>query len=194
MNVVRPYRMQARAAATEATRARILAAARDHFMRRWYDEVTLQDVARGAGVSVQTVLNHFGGKEQLLVALGDHVSEEIRGRRAVVPGDVRAAVEALVDDYELTGDPTIRMLALEERVEGLSRLLDVGRRSHRDWVASTLGGGDHLPELVVATDVYTWKLLRRDMRLSRDATAAAMRRLVDGVLTAPDTTTLERRG
>jgi hypothetical protein len=98
---------------------------------------------------------------------------------------VAGAVAALVDDYEVTGDPTIRVLALEERVAGLSSLLDVGRRNHRAWVEETLGGGERLPALVVATDVYAWKLLRRDMRLSRDATVAHMRRLVDGVLATP---------
>jgi hypothetical protein len=36
--------------------------------------------------------------------------------------------------------------------------------------------------LVVATDVYTWKLLRHDRGLSRSATQERMRALVDAVL------------
>jgi hypothetical protein len=36
--------------------------------------------------------------------------------------------------------------------------------------------------LVVATDVYTWALLRRDRGLSRDHTEARMLRLVEAVL------------
>ena len=39
-----------------------------------------------------------------------------------------------------------------------------------------------VPELVVATDVYTWKLLRRDQGLSRDETLAAMLRIVQALL------------
>jgi hypothetical protein len=39
-----------------------------------------------------------------------------------------------------------------------------------------------VPELVVATDVYTWKLLRRDQGLSRDDTAAAVLRIVNALL------------
>jgi hypothetical protein len=39
--------------------------------------------------------------------------------------------------------------------------------------------------LVVATDVYTWKLLRRDRRLGRQRTEERIRRLVDAVLTPP---------
>ncbi len=44
---------------------------------------------------------------------------------------------------------------------------------HRDWVEtifalrSSPGGEDLVDLLVVATDVYTWKLLRRDRGLLR---------------------------
>ena len=37
-------------------------------------------------------------------------------------------------------------------------------------------------ELIVATDVYTWKLLRRDQGLSRERTAAAIRHMVQAIL------------
>lgn len=178
--------MQARAAAAADTRERILAAGRGAFMERWYDEVTLQDLARDADVSVQTVINHFGGKEPLFLALAERFSEEIEERRSVAPGDRRAAVAAIVADYEITGDVTIRMLAIEERIGALRAVMDLGRASHRDWVARTLGDGDVLPALVVATDVYTWKLLRRDQRLSTTATTDTMRRLVDGVLSGKE--------
>lgn len=178
--------MQARAAAAAETRERILVAGRDAFMERWYDEVTLQDIAGDAGVSVQTLINHFGGKEPLFLALAERFSEEIEGRRAVPPGDRGAAVAAVVADYEITGDMTIRMLATEERVSALRPVMDMGRASHRDWVARTLGDGSLLPALIVATDVYTWKLLRRDQRLSITATTDSMRRLVDGVLSGKE--------
>ena len=57
----RAYSMELRAAAAEATRERILEAAADSFMEHWYDDVTIASVAKQAGVSGQTVLNHFGG-------------------------------------------------------------------------------------------------------------------------------------
>ena len=41
--------------------------------------------------------------------------------------------------------------------------------------------------LVVATDVYTWKLLRRDRGLGRDRTERRMRLLVDRLLALPTT-------
>jgi AcrR family transcriptional regulator len=175
--------MELRAAAAEATRERILTAAAEASLARWYDDVTLAEVAKRAGVSGQTVINHFGGKEQLAAAAHQRVSEQITTRRYTPePGDVPATIEVLVDDYEATGDGTIRLLALEEKVPSLRPLLDKGREGHRAWVESMFGDPELVPELVVATDVYTWKLLRRDQELSRDATAAAMRRIVDALL------------
>jgi AcrR family transcriptional regulator len=58
--------MHARAAAAQKTRERIVDAAIELFVTRWYDEVTLREVASRSGVSLQTVVNHFGSKERLL--------------------------------------------------------------------------------------------------------------------------------
>jgi AcrR family transcriptional regulator len=194
MNTTRSYRMDSRRAATEATRERILDAAVDAFLTRWYDEVTLQDVAGAAGVSSQTVINHFGGKEPLFMAVATRLGEQIVARRDTAPaGDVDALIDALVDDYEITGDATIRALALEEKVEPIRPLMAEGRASHRHWVETRFGRPDLLAELVVATDAYTWKLLRRDQGLSRDATRDAMRRTVLALLALePDTEERER--
>jgi AcrR family transcriptional regulator len=183
MKTKKPYNMELRAAAAEATRERILAAAADVFLERWYDDVTLAELAKRAGVSGQTVINHFGGKEQLATAAYEYLGEQITQRRYVPePGDVRGAVEALVDDYEITGDATIRMLALEEKVPPLRPLIAKGRQGHREWVATMFRAPELVPELVVACDSYTWKLLRRDQGLSRAKTAAAMLRIVQALL------------
>ena len=179
----RAYRMDGRRAAAEATRERIVAAAADAFLTRWYDEVTIQDVAADAGVSGQTVINHFGGKEALFGAVGERVSEEIAERRIDAPApDVETAIESLVDDYEVTGDAVIRALALEERVETLQPMLAMGRQRHREWVARVFERPDLMPELIAATDAYTWKLLRRDQGLSRAATRDSIRRTVLALL------------
>ena len=67
-----------------------------------------------------------------------------------------------------------------------------GARSHvhRRWVAHAFGpllpsgrGREEAVDLlVVATDVYTWKLLRRDRRLSVRQTCERMESLVRAVL------------
>ncbi len=175
--------MELRAAAADATRERILEATVELFLEAWYDEVTIAKIAERAGVSGQTVINHFGGKEQLAAATYDQVSEQITSLRYTPEaGDASALVEALVEDYEQTGDAIVRLLALEEKVPSLRPLLARGRDSHREWVREMFLAPELAPELVVATDVYTWKLLRRDQGLSRDETVAAMLRIVEALL------------
>jgi hypothetical protein len=66
--------------------------------------------------------------------------------------------------------------------------LATGRRKHQEWVThvfpAALDGlrgrarARRVAQLVVATDVYTWKLLRRDKGLGREQTLTAMRELV----------------
>ncbi len=180
---MKTYNMELRAAGVEATRERILTAAADIFLERWYDDVTLAEIAKHASVSGQTVINHYGGKEQLATAAYEHVSKQMTLRRYTPdPGDVEGAVEALVEDYEITGDAVVRTLALEEKVAMLRPLLMRGRVAHREWVETMFRAPELVPELVVATDVYTWKLLRRDLGLSRDETAAAILRIVQALL------------
>jgi hypothetical protein len=97
-------------------------------------------------------------------------------------------VENLLGDYEKTGDAVVRLLALEPRHPTLKTVLDFGRRSHREWTCrafaralDTLEGQAReraLDALVIITDVYTWKLLRRDMGRSVRATATTMKDLI----------------
>jgi AcrR family transcriptional regulator len=183
MKTAKRYNMELRSAGVEATRQRILEAAADVFLERWYDDVTLAELAQQAGVSGQTVINHYGGKEQLATAAYGYLSEQIVSRRYTPePGDVGGAVEALVEDYEITGDAVIRMLALEDKVATLRPLLKRGRGGHREWVETMFEAPDLVPELIVATDVYAWKLLRRDQGLSREQTSAAIRHMVQAIL------------
>ena len=63
--MTRRYDMSVREAAATRTRENILDAALRLFRDAWYEDVTLLDVAREAGVSQQTVVNHFGTKANL---------------------------------------------------------------------------------------------------------------------------------
>jgi AcrR family transcriptional regulator len=188
--------MSTRAAAVEVTRERILQAACDGFMHGWYDEVTLRDVAADAGVALQTLVNHFGSKEALFAAAAERISDAISTLRwTVAAGDLEVAATTLVDDYEQTGDFTLRTLAIEERAPVVQPLIARGRRGHQEWVEHVfaaaltgLRGVDRkrrVAQLVVATDVFTWKLLRRDKGLSRDQTITAIRELVEALHTQP---------
>lgn len=190
----RSYVQRARAEAQEATRRRIVEAGRGLVEEHYVDELTLAGVAERAGVTVQTVIRHFGGWEGLMEAVAADAREELTGRREAAPaGDLPAIAEVMVDDYEHTGDRTLRMLALEERFAAVRPHVADGREWHRAWVANKLASllppeGDadrpkRLALLVAALDVYTWKLLRRDAGLSREATAEALTELLRALAT-----------
>ncbi len=73
--------MRARAEAVEATRERIARAAMQRFLAEPYDEVTIASVARNAGVSHQTLLNHFESKEGLFAAAAERFSADLADSR-----------------------------------------------------------------------------------------------------------------
>ena len=181
----RSYRMVSRAAGVAETRDRILNAAIAAFWKNPTTDIPLDEIASGAGVAVQTVLRHFGTKQGLMEAAGQRESERVsREREVAVAGDVREAVRVLVDHYEEMGDRVLTLLAEEHRMEGLRAIADTGLASHRAWcrrvfadVLADLDGVDRdrrLAQLVAVCDVYTWKLLRRDARLSRRQTELAL--------------------
>ena len=184
--------METRAAAAEVTRQRVLAAAEEAFTQRWYDEVTLRDVAAHAGVALQTVVNHFPTKELLfgaaIEAWGDRIGET---RFAAMAGDIAAAIDVLVEDYERTGDTTLRLLALEERVEAVHPPLKRGRAGHQRWVESFFAEAlrkvrgsarrRRLAQLIAATDVYTWRLLRKDRGFDLTETKKAITEMVAAI-------------
>ena len=184
----RPYRMRERAASTAATRQRIVEAALELNLEYWYDEITLKRIAAKAGVALQTVVNHFGTKEGVTIAVLEYQAEGNLARPDARPDDLGGAIEILVQNYEYVGDAVIRALALEGRIPALKPFLQGGRDDHRGWVerafpaamAGLKGAARRrrLDLLVCVTDAYTWKLLRRDRGLSAANTESAMRELV----------------
>ena len=158
-----------------------------------FDAVSMRRVAAKANVSLSTVVRHFGTKDALLAALvsqGGEDEERDELRRKMEPGDIAAAVRVVVGDYEESGRQLMHMLGQEHRFPALSELLDLGRRGHRTWVrwafspqlAGRRGAGRAQLEdlLVVATDVYTWKLLRIDRGLSAPSDRCGDDRTVRG--------------
>ncbi len=188
----RPYLQGARAQSAEATGRRIVDAFLARLMKQWFDEITLDCVAADAGVTVQTVVRRFGGKEGLLADAVKIFANGVNAKRSTPSGDLECLVNNLIADYEQTGDAVIRLLALEPRHPVLTKYLDFGRSEHRRWVAGALAESlseldgpartRALDALVVATDVYTWKLLRRDMARSVPVAAQTMKRIIEAML------------
>jgi AcrR family transcriptional regulator len=174
----RPYRMAARADAAQATAARLLDAAVTRFTDTAYEDVSLEEIAQAAGVTKRTLLRRYGSKDALFVAAMDRAAHEMmRSRDAAPVGDVAGAVTNLVDHYERWGENRLRLLAQEDRIPVVAENVQGGRRYHWSWVeqkfAPLIGGlagaarTRRIAALVAITDVYTWKLLRRDLGLSR---------------------------
>ena len=108
------------------------------------------------------------------------------------PATCPARCTILVGEYERFGDANFRWAATAERFDVVNDALEVGRASHQAWLDTMFGGrlpsprrrpaGASLNALHAATDVYSWKLLRRDLGLSRAETERTIVQLVEGIL------------
>lgn len=185
----RTYRQTARAAASEELRQLIATTFYRLLLSRWVDEITLDEVAAAAGTTRQTVIRLFGGKEGLLGSVEATASARAQPRISLPRSySTKRALRALVEHYEVMGDVTVRLLAQEERHPALRPALERGRREHRAWVAKWFGNSmtgvereRQITRLVVATDVYTWKLLRRDFGNSQKEVTRLVAGLVEQI-------------
>ena len=96
-----------------------------------------------------------------------------------------------MEQFERSGDGNVRLALLDERIEAVRAGLEQGRANHQVWLAEVFE--DRLPSdpaerrrtlaaLHAATDVYTWKLLRRDLGHGRRATQRIMTDMVRAIL------------
>ncbi len=182
--------MTARAEAAGATAARVLDVAVELFTERAYEDVSLEDVAERARVTKRTVLRRFGSKEALFLAAMEHaVRAEVRRRDAAPVGDVAGAVANVVGHYERFGANRLRLLSQADRIAVVAENVQAGRQYHWSWVERTFAplieGREaaaqkrRIAALVALTDVYTWKLLRRDLGLSRADTERTLVELIN---------------
>ena len=186
----RTYVMKARADAAAATKARILESCRLLLVTHSFEDMTVDAIAAGANTTTRTVLRIFGSKEELfaqaLHSLGDF------GIKPIVSKDLDDLVSGAYEFYEKVGDTVVRWLGDEARVPAMHEHLETGRKHLREWVSKafaskldSLGGANRkelLDALIVAFDVYTWKLLRRDFRLSGKAARATTKRIIVGLI------------
>jgi len=192
MKSTRTYVMTARADGVAQTRDSILHAAIGLSGRRPLAAVSLADIADDAGVSVQTVLRQFGSRGGVIEAATELVLSEVTEELRAPQADLPAAIAVIVDHHEARGDTAILLLGQEAGDSHAARITALGRAAHRSWVESVftpLLGDLTKPEreemidmLVVVTDVFTWKILRRDRKLSRKLVEQRMRRLAELVL------------
>ena len=190
--VRRPYRMRARRVAAEATATGVLDAALGLFTDLPYEEVSLELIAERAGVTKRTVLRRFRSKEELFSqAMAHGGEEEMRERDAAPVGDIDGAVRNVIAHYERWGNNRLRMISQEHRIPVVRQDAEIGRRYHRAWVERTFApllrgrrGASRerrVVGLVALTDLYTWKLLRRDLGLSQAETERTLIELIEAL-------------
>jgi AcrR family transcriptional regulator len=153
--------------------------------------LVLDEVAKRARTTPQTVLRHFGSRAGLLEAAARRGLASVKAEREAVPkGDIPAIAAYLARHYEEHGPMMLRMLAVEAEVPGIARIIDRGRELHRSWVGrvlepqlASLAGAERsrrLALLVAITDLLAWKVLRLEQRLSQ----SGYRRCVSELLRA----------
>jgi AcrR family transcriptional regulator len=198
----RPYRQAARAESAAQTRRDIMAAAVLLWRRREWEQVTLAEIAEEAGVTPQTVLRRFGSKDGVVDAVLAEKASGVEAERDLAPvGDLDAALDVLLAHYETDGDLALRTLALEERSPTARRIAEHGRTYHRAWCARVFAPllptsrasqyERRLDAYVAATDLYLWKLLRRDLARTLPQTRAVFEALLRGL--ASDASMSKRR-
>lgn len=192
MKTSRPYELRARAETAARNKERIMNATIELANEKPLLALTLPGIAHLAGVSVQTVLRQFGSRDDLLDAATASATARVVAEREVVPGDVPTAVRTLFDHYELRGDGVLLLLGQERWEPRAADITMAGRLLHREWVtglfapfltdSSPAEREEIIDLLVVASDVYTWKLLRRDRGLARPEAESRMLRLIGNIL------------
>lgn len=182
--------MTRRSAQAEQTRSAILVALIELAAELPLAAVTLPRIAERAAVTVQTVLRNFGSRDGLFESAVEFGQSAVIAERTIDADDLDASLAALIDHYERTSAQTLLLLAQESWEPLAARITSNGKALHREWVeqlfarslAATADPEEATDLLVVATDLYTYSLLRRDRGLSRDETLRRMRRLVSAVL------------
>jgi AcrR family transcriptional regulator len=190
----RPYKQVARAQARQRTREALVDAALEEFFDGDWDRVSLETLAGRAGVTKQTLLRHFGSKDGLLMqAIASRGAESVNQRWSTPQGDVRGAVENVLDHYEQWGERSLRIGAwLQSGPPALAQLSRAARQLHYNWIEyafepqlGRLRGQERArcrAALIVLCDVQSWWLLSNDLGFERAEILATLAGAIEGLL------------
>jgi len=157
----------ARETGTATRRAGILAAARRVFLRESYAGTSMESIAQEAGVSKQTVYNHFGSKEELFRALVRGRCQELRDALEHDGGDEADEPARVLGRF---GETILAVMLNEESLD-LYRLLQAEGRNHPELARSFYAmGPDRTAQLL--TDYLTGQAERGRLRLEDPRVAA----------------------
>jgi AcrR family transcriptional regulator len=112
-------------AARELLRQTVFDAARDQLSQHPWSEITMADIASGAGVSRQTLYNEFGNRNEFGFAFVIHEAEHFMDgvEKAVLEhvDDPQVAVASALEHFLTTagGDPLISILLSDDGTGGM---------------------------------------------------------------------------
>jgi len=131
-------------AARELLRQTVFDAAREQLGHRPWSEITMADIATGAGVSRQTLYNEFGNRNEFGFAFVIHEAERFMDdvEKAVLEhvDDPRAAVLAALEHFLRTAgdDPLISILLSDDGTGGMLPFVTTQGLPVVQWAAGRL--------------------------------------------------------
>jgi AcrR family transcriptional regulator len=191
----------------EASRAllreRLFGAAAELLSDRPWSDITMADVAAGAGVSRQTLYNEFGSRDEFAQAFllreADQLVDAVAGALAAHPGQAREALEAAFGVFleSAAEDPLIRTIASSDGADGLLPLITtrggplLGRASERlatvleaSWAQLASGEATLVSEALVRLAISHAALPTADPGLAAKRMAEILGPYVEGLLEA----------
>jgi AcrR family transcriptional regulator len=102
-------------------RLRLLEAAIQVFGRHGFDGASTRMLAKAAGVNLQAIPYHFGGKEGLYLAVADHIATRIQAHVGPTAMKIRAHIAAKPEGKPLSAAEARPLLA--EMLETAARLM-----------------------------------------------------------------------
>jgi AcrR family transcriptional regulator len=88
-----------RRAASEATRVRLLSAARDLFLERGYDATPVRKIADKSGVTIGAFYGHFASKQAVLFEVVRAMNGSKKGRQSSFPTPAHRALVLTVASF-----------------------------------------------------------------------------------------------
>jgi len=189
----RTYNNAKRAEGASNSKSQIMAAVGKLWTTHSLTDITLDLVAKEAGVTTRTIMRKFGSKEKLFEeSLAHDAASTSSDRNQATVGDIDSILNTLLANYEAMGDAALRTIYLEPEMEIARMIGEEGRKQHREWCANMFA--PFLPDqnnpqyeilltaFIASTEIYLWKLLRKDMNKSKEETAEVFRRMLNGLV------------
>lgn len=192
-NQTRSYSMVQRARSAAKTKENIILSTLQLWKEMSINVITLEKIAEKSGVTIRTILRKFNSRDGLIQACLEHDASTIIEERTSAPvGNIDGILHALLSNYEKMGEAGIRTIYLENELKEARDIGEKGRKVHREWCAHVFA--PFLPEpehqeyeirltaFLTSTEIYLWKLLRKDLGYDAERTFQVFKMLVEGLV------------